>query len=136
MAAVCAPLADGFIRCMDSVQPDGSDGGNEAFAACAPEQLALASCYVAAGVSGQPAPVPADVCPGIPRPPAVLASCSAGESVGGTSGENCTSSCQDNAGNVWAAKCLGSTCTCTYNGGRACTCTMTDPDVGCNSCCP
>jgi hypothetical protein len=46
------------------------------------------------------------------------------------------STCQDDAGNVWQATCVGSTCSCSLNGSYACTCTMTTPIGQCNSCCP
>jgi hypothetical protein len=81
--------------------------------------------------------VPADVCPDIPRLSAAGPSaCSGGG--GGTPGGPVTSmtSCQDGAGNTWSASCTGSTCTCTYNGGAPCTCTVTTAPGMCGSCCP
>jgi|HubBroStandDraft_4_1064222.scaffolds.fasta_scaffold09020_1 hypothetical protein len=146
MAPACAPLADAFIQCTEAMEPDCTNGGNAAFTSCDPEELAVENCFVEAGVvgssvttSGGASPVPADVCPAIPRPPAQgLGSCS--ESSGGSGGAGaepaiCASYCTDSAGNVWGATCEGSTCTCTYNGGMACTCAMSDAG-GCNSCCP
>jgi hypothetical protein len=139
--AACAPLAYSYLRCVEPMQPSCSDAGILQFAACNAEWQSLEACGVDAGTvrtgPGGGAGVPPDVCPDIPRPPVGAPLTCGGGGGGGAvaGGATCMSSCQDSAGNVWAADCAGAACTCSYNGGQACTCTILQ-DSGCRSCCP
>ena len=148
MTPSCAAVADEFIRCVESLQPTCSDSGTAQFLGCDTQQQALRACVADSGSSGMTATtgngppggpcgdVPASVCPDIPRPVAGAGACSGGGSGGPNGTTTSQTSCQDSAGNVWQAECAGSTCTCAYNGGQACTCTMTGSAGSCSSCCP
>jgi hypothetical protein len=140
MAPSCVALADAYLRCLESVQATCSDAGTVQFVGCDSQQKAVDDCVgpTSNPGAGTGSHVPASVCPDIPRPVAGVNGCSGGG--GGVSGGGgtveCSASCQDNAGNVWQAECSGSTCSCTYNGGPACTCTTTAAAGTCASCCP
>ncbi len=149
MTPSCAAVADGYLRCIESSQPTCSDSGMVRFVGCDAQQQALQGCIADGGSSGETASpdgngpgascnVPANVCPKIPRPTggAGASSCSGGGGGGPNGPTTSQTSCQDSAGNVWQSECTGSTCTCAYNGGQACTCTMTGDAGSCSSCCP
>jgi len=146
MTPSCATLADGFLRCLESASP-ACDSGTVEFPDCDSEVQALGDCLIDSGSIGATAApgsgptgglcgdVPATVCPNIPRSGAGVTSCS-GSGGGGPNGVVAfTASCQDGVGDVWAADCSGSTCTCTYNGAESCACAMTGP-TGLCACCP
>jgi hypothetical protein len=156
MTPACSSLALAFLRCLETAQPTCPTSRQAQFVACDSAQQSLEDCLNRAGPTvvtspsgpsaggplGAGSPVPADVCPDIPRPVGG-GSCSGGGSAsasGSSSGSGatatCESSCQDSAGNTWQASCAGSTCTCTFNGGQACTCMMTGAPGTCSSCCP
>jgi hypothetical protein len=140
----CAPLAYAFLRCLETTQLTCLDSGTaqtgpcdsqrEAFGACTSDSAAAAPTSNPFG--GACGGVPSDVCPDIPRPgPATV--CNAAGDPGPNGPMTSTASCQDRAGNVWNADCTGSSCTCTYNGGNACTCTSPASVGPCStSCCP
>ena len=151
MAPACVPLAYAFLRCLASAQPTTcSTSGAVVSAACDPAQQAVTECLADSGVLPSPpaargggppgsvcASVPADVCPGIPRPTGV-SSCSGSGGAGPNAPVMTTTQCQDPTGNTWQASCTGSTCICTYKGSSLaarCTCTMTGPNNTC-PCCP
>jgi hypothetical protein len=159
MSPSCAALVDGFLRCVESVQPICSDAGMVQFAGCDTQQQALGACFAQSGSSGPtPSPsavgappagpsigpsanpggcadVPASVCPAIPRPMVAGPSSCSGGGGGGPNGTTISQmTCEDSAGNVWQSECAGSTCTCAYNGDQACTCTITGSPTC--SCCP
>jgi hypothetical protein len=159
MTPSCLAVAAGFFRCVEASPPACSDSGSVQFLGCDPQEQALIDCLPDSGATGatsssQPATsgngppsgpfggscgnVPANVCPNIPRPVggAGASSCSGGGGGGPTGTTTSQTSCQDSAGNVWQAECAGSTCTCAYNGGQACTCTITGDAGSCSSCCP
>jgi hypothetical protein len=146
MAPACATLANDYLRCVESVQPTCTDSGMVQFAGCDSQQQALSDCAADSG-SSVPTPtptttnpggtVPSSVCPNIPRPGASgVGPCSGGGGGGPNGTVSCQFSCQDSAGNTWQASCAGSSCTCSYNGGLGCSCTMTGAPGTCVSCCP
>lgn len=143
MSPSCMSVATDFLRCIEPVDPTCAEAGIAQYSGCDAQQQALTDC-LNGGLSPVPTPgsssgstVPSSVCPSIPRPAAGGAgACSGGGGAGGSGGpQTCTTSCQDMTGNTWQANCSGSTCTCTYNGGMACTCAMASSG-GCSSCCP
>lgn len=144
----CASASTDFLRCAESVQPTCGSAGT-VFPGCDAQVQALSDCVAKAGPSSSggtvtsstgggstnPSCAPTSVCPRIPRPASTNAlSCSGGG--GGSAGGPVMyqSSCQDGSGNVWQASCVGTTCSCTFNGSSACTCTM--GSASCLSCCP
>jgi hypothetical protein len=158
MSPSCVALVDGFLRCVESVQPGCSDAGMVQFVGCDSQQQALAACLGQSSSSGptptpssvgappvgssiSPSPsaggcadVPASVCPAIPRAVTGPISCSGGGGGGPSATTTSQTTCEDSAGNVWQSECAGSTCICAYNGGQACSCTITGPATC--SCCP
>ena len=146
MSAPCASSAYDYLRCVESVQPTCSPSGSVQFVGCDSRQQALQACLArgsstpptsGGGPAGNSCAAPTAVCPAIPRPSLSGAmSCSGGGGGGPNGVVTSSTSCQDSAGNVWQADCTGSTCTCTFNGGQSCSCTMTAPPGTCNSCCP
>jgi hypothetical protein len=144
----CASVVGAFYRCIESVQPSCSDSGAVVFAGCEAESEAVVACLADSGLLAAPAAsgtgpsggvcMPANECPGIPRPPLLgFSSCvGTGSQAGPDSPLVSTSTCKDSAGNVWRGVCSGSNCTCTYNGASSCVCTLSGADAGCHSCCP
>jgi hypothetical protein len=149
MTPACEGVLIAFLRCTGPAQPTCTGSGS-VFPGCVAQEQALNDCFVdAGGPRGVVAPpseggpgslpgssgsacAPANVCPTIPRPTGA-GTCSGGGG-GGPNGPVTQTTCQDSAGNVWQASCVGSTCTCSYNGGSACMCTTSGP--ACASCCP
>ncbi len=149
MVPACGGALIAFLRCTGPVQPTCSGAGT-VFSGCEAQEQAVNDCIVDAGGPGNVATppseggpgspggapgsacAPATVCPAIPRPTGT-STCSGGGG-GGPNGPVSQTTCQDRAGNMWQASCVGSTCTCSYNGGWACMCTTSGP--ACASCCP
>jgi hypothetical protein len=150
----CSSLALAFLRCLETNEPTCSAGMGSMvdFVGCDSAEQGLQSCLdsnvrpvvvspvgSAGPAVGSAGPVPASVCPNIPRPVGGAGACAGGGGGSGSSGANaptCDSTCQDSTGNTWQASCADSTCTCSYNGGSPCTCTQTGPPGTCSSCCP
>jgi hypothetical protein len=154
MTPACAVPVYAFLRCIEPQQPTCSASGSIQFVGCDSEQQAVAGCFADAGevavttptspsLPSPPAPPSSpgiiggstSVCPGIPQPVG-LSGCFGGGGGGPNGPVTCNASCEDSVGNVWEGDCAGSTCTCKYNGGSPCTCTMADSGALCGSCCP
>lgn len=132
----CAGQAEDYVRCAEGTTPTCGDGGTE-FPGCDSLSQALTDCVNQniPSTGGFGCTLTTNQCPDIP-PPKGTAACSAGGSAGGGGPSVDTYSCQDAQGNMWAATCSGGTCTCTYNGASACTCTQSADMGTCGSCCP
>jgi hypothetical protein len=52
MSPSCVALVDGFLRCVESVQPLCSDAGMVQFVGCDSQQQALGTCFAQSGSSG------------------------------------------------------------------------------------
>jgi hypothetical protein len=151
----CASASTDVLRCIETVQPTCGSAGT-IFPGCAAQEQALSDCVTDAGapstsggtvtsppIAGSSSSggtgnscAPATVCPKIPRPASMNGVACSGGGGGGPGGPIMSqSSCQDLSGNVWQASCVGTSCTCTFNGGLACSCTMSSA-AGCLSCCP
>lgn len=151
MAPACQGTLVALLRCTGPVQPTCTGAGT-VFPGCEAQEQDVNDCVADGGGPGpgnvvtppsEGGPVssgggpsstctPATVCPAIPRPTGT-ATCSGGGG-GGPNGPVSQTTCQDETGNVWQASCVGSTCTCSYNGGSACVCTTSA--AACASCCP
>jgi hypothetical protein len=139
MAPSCASEIDAYLRCAESTEPTCTQAGDVMFPGCESAMQALQACGSSSTTmppSGGACAVPTTVCPAIPRPAGGPSSCLGGGGGGPAAPTMSTSSCQDQAGNTWSASCIGSICTCSYNGHSSCTCTMTTAAGACNSCCP
>jgi hypothetical protein len=138
---MCMPLYDDYLACLQTAPlvcgPNGSDP-------MAPEcdgiVQKLQDC-----VGGQPPPPPPNFDAGGPGqcggvvPPGPMSCAGGGSATGSSSGGQpmCFSSCTDQNHNTWESKCLGTTCSCTYNGHEYCTCTVPGPTcLGARGCCP
>jgi hypothetical protein len=137
IAPTCAGLVNDYLRCAQGVTPTCTQAGDPVFPGCEAQQKAVSDCVNRnlPSVGGFGCSLTTNQCPSIP-PPVGTATCSGSGSGGGGLPTTDMYSCQDSRGNVWAATCSGGTCTCTYNGGSACTCTESTTMGTCGSCCP
>jgi hypothetical protein len=146
----CAPEFEAALQCFVRAPLACVRGGDDAeFSGCDRERDLATQCFKRTA-SPPPAPVPTPPATSQPVPSTCLGAapvmpsgmaCSGGGSSGTTSGAGgnavttCQNVCTDSAGNVWSSDCVGSTCSCIYNGTTYCTCTSTGTGP-CSSCCP
>jgi len=154
--ATKCPKAVEFLRCVESVTPTCVSGEPDFGPTCTALEKEVEKCGGGGDVSA-PMDVPVGnptgpydagpvvdptgdnplVCPNIPRRTVGSGGCVISRAPDGTDAAlECTSSCQDGAGNLWEATCNGSTCGCSYNRTEMCTCTITAAGGACPSCCP
>jgi hypothetical protein len=115
------------------------------FLGCDTQREVVAQCISKTGTTPPPPPppnptkpIPAQCIGGAPLPPDGMV-CAGGTSGGGSGSTGggapltCQSECDDAKGNVWSSYCVGSNCSCMYNGKTYCSCVSASP---CSSCCP
>jgi hypothetical protein len=142
----CAPQFQDALKCFVTAPIDCTQNGAEFFG-CDQFRDRVSQC-VNQSISTPPNPGGPNIPPSKPIPPQCLGAapippsgnvCSGGGAAGGTGGTGgnaaptCESMCTDATGNVWSSYCVGSNCSCMYNGKTYCSCVSDSP---CSSCCP
>jgi hypothetical protein len=90
-------------------------------------------CLTTNGCASCGAAVDAGLACAAPAAPVGAISCMGSDGVNG-----CSETCFDNKMNVLSTKCVGSGCTCYFNGAETCSCFRNDagPPIRCGDCCP
>jgi len=143
----CLPLYEAALQCFVRA-PIQCKGDGVDFFGCDTERDAVTKCISQTRPSMTPTmpppppnpskPIPAQCIGEAPIPPDGIV-CNGGSSGGGTGGtgggapSTCQSECNDATNNVWSSYCVGSNCSCMYNGQTYCSCVSASP---CSSCCP
>jgi hypothetical protein len=144
-AGSCGAESDAALQCAAQAPFECQPRGQGAkIPACDRENDLLLEC-ITRTTPPPAAPVPTTPtapsnCLGVaPVPPSGMVCTGGGASGGGTTtgtggaAASCQNECRDRAGNAWSSYCVGSSCSCIYNGNTYCTCTSASP---CSSCCP
>jgi hypothetical protein len=142
----CEPQFDAAFKCFATAPiACSADGTGATFFGCDPVREAAGECVDRNQPTPTPVPVPAKPIPpqcigGAPLPPTGMVCSGGGSSGSGSSGgtggnapPTCQAECNDGTGNVWSSYCVGTTCSCLYNGQTYCSCVS---DAACSSCCP
>jgi hypothetical protein len=143
----CGDLYDAYLVCLQTTPLLCGPGGNDPSAPqCEGIAQRLGQCVTP---TPDPPPNPGDagpaICPGMVPPGPMVCSgggsgVTSGSTTGGTGGPSqptCINECTDANGNTWASKCVGSSCSCTYNGVQYCMCALAGPScLQAPGCCP
>jgi hypothetical protein len=142
----CAPEFEDALRCF-ATAPIACEKDGASFSGCEPIRDLVSQCLLQnhptqpvphPPVMPPSKPIPAQCVGAAPIPPSGMV-CSGGTAGGGTGGTGgnapptCESMCNDATGNVWSSYCVGTNCSCMYNGKTYCSCVSDNP---CSSCCP
>lgn len=140
---MCEALLDDLGHCFETTPIKCGPDGITSAPACETQSQNLSACTQGPGPVPPP---PIDAGPAqCASPPPGPMSCSGGggggsatTSGGGPGGApSCFTQCNDAKGNTWTANCVGSTCSCTFNGVQYCSCTIAGPScLGTSGCCP
>jgi len=133
----CTPIFSKFVGCLTQA-PFKCNASGPVPAGCSAEQNAFTMC-----VQGGTPPDPGtQQCGGITPTGTMSCSGSAGGgsatsgATGGGSAPQCETICIDRNSAVWLSKCVGTSCTCSYNGMAYCSCTVRGDACSGTTCCP
>jgi hypothetical protein len=141
----CDPLYDDYLLCLQTAPLlCNADGSNPMAPQCDGFVQKLEVCT---GGPPPPPPPPPTVDAGPPVlcggmvPPGPMSCSGGGGSAAATSTgggpPTCFTDCTDRNNNTWESRCMGTSCSCLYNGVQYCTCVVAGPScLQAPACCP